>query len=111
MPTHSQPRWIAASTAPRITAFSPGASPPPVEIAILNAPAAPSAESGAALPRVQRAARGLDQLDVRVRVGLADFGRQTGGPRLVVSDDTVLDGDAHTGCGRAGWVACKDSRA
>src|SRR5437762_2488034 len=59
----------------------------------------------------EHAARGLDQLDVRVRVGLADFGRQTGGPRLVVSDDTVLDGDAHTGCGRAGWVACKDSRA
>ena len=44
----------------------------------------------------EHAARGLDQLDVRVRVGLANFGRQTGGPRFVVSDDTVFDGDAHT---------------
>jgi hypothetical protein len=52
----------------------------------------------------EHAARGLDQLDVRVRVGLADFGRQTGGPRLVVSDDTVFDGDAHTLWERRGSV-------
>src|SRR5438874_269176 len=129
MPTHSQPRWIAASTAPRITAFNPGASPPPVEIAILNAPAAPSSRSGAALPRARRGARGiswrtrgarrprlrtpargLDQLDVRVRVGLANFGRQTGGPRLVVSDDTIFDGDAHR-LGASGLGCVKDSRA
>ena len=37
----------------------------------------------------------LDQFHVGVRVGLADLGRQTGGPRLVVSDDAVLDRHAH----------------
>src|SRR5688572_25929766 len=33
MPTTSQPRWSAAMVAARTTAFSPGASPPPVESA------------------------------------------------------------------------------
>ena len=37
----------------------------------------------------------LDQLHVGVRVDLPDFRRQTGGPRLVVSDDAVFDGHAH----------------
>src|SRR5438552_18750896 len=37
IPTHSQPRWTALNTTARMTAFSPGASPPPVEIAILTA--------------------------------------------------------------------------
>ena len=50
----------------------------------------------------EHAARRLDQLHVGVRVGLADFGRQTGGPWLVVSDDAVFDGDTH---------AVNDSRA
>jgi len=27
--------------------------------------------------------------------GIADFGRQTGGPRFVVSDDAVFDCDGH----------------
>src|SRR5262249_37927809 len=36
MPQHSQPRFSAASTVARITAFSPGASPPPVLIAMLR---------------------------------------------------------------------------
>src|SRR3989449_1060516 len=54
---------------------------------------------------LEHAARGLDQLHVRVRVGLADLGRQTGGPRLIVSDDTVFDGDAHSGCEWHGVVA------
>ena len=44
----------------------------------------------------------LDQLHVGLGVGLADFGRQTGGPRLVVSDDAVFDRNAH---------AVNDSRA
>jgi len=44
---------------------------------------------------LKHAAGGLDQLDVRVRVQGADFGRQTGGPGLVVSDDAVFDRDAH----------------
>ena len=34
MPSTSQPRLMADSTAARMTAFNPGASPPPVEIAI-----------------------------------------------------------------------------
>src|SRR6266852_9287681 len=51
---------------------------------------------------LEHAARGLDQLHVGVRVGLADFGRQTGGSWLVVSDDAVFDRNAH---------AVNDSRA
>ena len=42
-----------------VTAFNPGASPPPVEMAILNAPAAPSSRSGAALLRARRGARAI----------------------------------------------------
>jgi hypothetical protein len=45
----------------------------------------------------EHATRRLDQLHVGVRVGLADLGRQTGGPRLIVSDDAVFDRDAHSG--------------
>jgi hypothetical protein len=40
-------------------------------------------------------AGGRDQLDVSVWPILAELGRQTGGPRLVVSDDAVVDGDSH----------------
>lgn len=40
-------------------------------------------------------AGGFDQLDLGVGVGAPDFGRQTGGPRLVVSDDAEFDGHAH----------------
>jgi hypothetical protein len=36
MPTHSHPRPTAACTTARITALSPGASPPPVLIATLR---------------------------------------------------------------------------
>jgi len=51
---------------------------------------------------LKHAARRLDQLHVGVGVALADFGRQTGGAGLVVSDDAVFDRDTH---------AVKDSRA
>jgi len=44
---------------------------------------------------LEHAARRLDQLDLRLRVRSADLDRQTGGPRLVVSDDAVFDRDAH----------------
>jgi len=44
---------------------------------------------------LEHAARRLDQLHVGMGIGLADLGRQTGGPRLVVSDDAVFDGDTH----------------
>jgi hypothetical protein len=46
---------------------------------------------------LERAARRLDQLYVRVRVVLADFSRQTGSPGLVVSNDAVLDRYTHSG--------------
>jgi hypothetical protein len=46
---------------------------------------------------LERAAGGFDELDLRVRKRAADFGRQTGGPGFVVSDDAVLDRDAHAG--------------
>ena len=51
---------------------------------------------------LEDAARRLDQPHVSVREGIAELGRQTGGPRLVVSDDAVFDGDGH---------GVKDSRA
>ena len=51
---------------------------------------------------LEHAARRLNQLHVGVGVGLADFGRQTGGSWLVVSDDAVFDRNAH---------AVNDSRA
>ena len=38
MPMVSQPRRAADSVAARMTALRPGASPPPVEMAILTAP-------------------------------------------------------------------------
>jgi hypothetical protein len=44
---------------------------------------------------LERAARGLDELDLRVGILFADFGRQTGGPGFIVSDDAVFDGDPH----------------
>jgi len=48
------------------------------------------------------AAGGLDEFDIRVGKRVAKLGRQTGGPRFVVSDDAVLDRDLH---------AVNDSRA
>ncbi len=44
---------------------------------------------------LEHAARRLDELDLRLRKSLADLGRQTGGPRLIVSDDAEFDGHAH----------------
>jgi hypothetical protein len=41
------------------------------------------------------AAGGLDEFHFRMREGIANLGRQTGGPRFVVSDDAVLDRDLH----------------
>jgi hypothetical protein len=48
------------------------------------------------------AAGRLDEPDFGMRKCSADLGRQTGGPRFVVSDDAVLDRDGH---------AVNDSRA
>jgi hypothetical protein len=44
---------------------------------------------------LENAAGRLDELDLRLRKGLADLGRQTGGPGLIVSDDAEFDRDAH----------------
>src|SRR5437660_12923924 len=113
MPTHSHPRCTAESTAPRMTALSPGASPPPVEMAIFTSTQG-LLDQPQDLARLRMAAerllgnhpalvdfdfehpaRGLDQLHLGVGVGFANLGRQTGGPRFVVSDDAVLDRDVH----------------
>jgi hypothetical protein len=44
---------------------------------------------------LERAPRGLDQLDLGGGEFLANLGRQTGGPGLIVSDDAEFDRDAH----------------
>lgn len=44
---------------------------------------------------LERTAGGLDELHFRVREGVANLGRQTGGPRFVVSDDAELDRHLH----------------
>ena len=38
----------------------------------------------------------LDELDIGMGKRRAEFGRQTGGAGLIVSDDAVLDGNTHT---------------
>ena len=40
-------------------------------------------------------AGGLNQPDLTVGVCFTNFGRQTGGPWFVVSDDAEFDGDGH----------------
>ena len=37
-----------------------------------------------------------DQLYLRIRKSLPNFGRQTGGPGLIVSNDAVFDRDLHS---------------
>jgi len=44
---------------------------------------------------LEYAARRLDELDLRLRKSVADLGRQTGSPRLIVSDDAEFDCHAH----------------
>jgi hypothetical protein len=44
---------------------------------------------------LEHASGGLDQAHVGIGEGISDFGRQTGGPWFVVSDDAVFDGDGH----------------
>jgi hypothetical protein len=44
---------------------------------------------------VEDAAASLEKVDLRVGVARADLGSQTGGPRLVVSDDAISDRDVH----------------
>jgi hypothetical protein len=44
---------------------------------------------------LEHAARRLDQFYVGVGVGLANLGRQTGSPGLIVSNDAEFDRHAH----------------
>ncbi len=100
-----------------MTALSPGASPPPVEMATRIALALPAASVGhqpedlsglrvssqrllgehelAVNHDLEHAARRLDELHSGLRVRPLDLGRQTGGPGLVPSDDAVLDAHPH----------------
>jgi hypothetical protein len=43
----------------------------------------------------EHAARGLDETHLGVGICFANFGRQTGGPRFVVSDDAVFNRHRH----------------
>jgi len=52
-------------------------------------------DEGAIDSYLERAAGALHELYRRVGVLTLDFGRQTGGPRVVVSDYAVLNGDLH----------------
>src|SRR5439155_18492691 len=98
----SQLRLSAVSTAARITAFNPGASPPPVEIARRIASFGEQFENLSGF-RVAIQLRFLEnrgpvandlettlarryELDVGVGILLADLGRQTDGSGLVVSN-------------------------
>src|ERR1041384_272317 len=97
-----------------MTALRPGASPPPVEIAIFNRSGLSRPDQPQHLPRlrvasdlflgkhqlavnrhVEDAAGGLDQLDLDAGNLPAKLRRQTGGAGLVVSNDAILDVDLH----------------
>src|SRR6185503_17147735 len=113
MPSTSQLRLSAVSTAARMTAFSPGASPPPVDSAsrIRSAGEQPKDFAGTRVPielglledglsvpdHLEPALAGRDQLNVRVGKRASNFRRQTDGSRLVVSKRAVFDRYAHVG--------------
>src|SRR6476661_5576157 len=118
MPSTSQPRLQAESTAARITALSPGASPPPVDNAILIisrfrfqegnnfAWLGMSAELGfledglSIRDHFEAPTSRRDHLQFRLRKTLSNLCRQTGGTGFVVSDDAVFDADFHR------WLGC-----
>src|SRR5437016_5186869 len=112
IPSTSQPRLIDARTTVRMTAFSPGASPPPVESAMrmtqllleqlqyLAWPRMPIQlrlfEDRSTIPRhFEASLPGRNHLYLRTGIRRANFGRQTDGPRLVVSKRAVFDRDGH----------------
>src|SRR5262249_55117515 len=95
-----------------MTALSPGASPPPVEIAMRMSGFAPDqsqyfsrlgvasecllGENEAAVDgHLEQPARGLDEANLGVGKGLFQLSCQTGGSGLIVLDDAVLDRDEH----------------
>src|SRR5687767_12428670 len=98
-----------------MTAFSPGASPPPVDIAMriyeaddlarLRVPAQGRLrkQRRAVDGHFEHAARGADHFDLDTGECLLQLSRQTGGSELVVSDDAVFDANMHGGvlsCGK-----------
>ena len=110
-----------------MTAFRPGASPPPVEMAMRmsawaldqsarSPPAAAWRRRGllrehqvAVHCHLEDSAGGRHQPDFGVGELLLQLSRQTGGSGLVVSDDAVFDDDPHAvllsnGMGAAGIV-------
>jgi methyl-accepting chemotaxis protein len=66
-------------------------------LALVGVPSQPQLreDHGAVDGHLERAAGRLDEPNVRVWVPLLQLGRQTGGPRIVVSDDAILDADDH----------------
>src|SRR4051812_11132786 len=113
MPRTSQPRLIAERHAARMTALSPGASPPPVEMAI-RISGRSRFQQADDLPRTRMSpelrfledrlsvARHLEpsapgglQGNGCVRKLLLQLGRQTDGPWFVRSNGAILDFDVH----------------
>src|SRR3954464_9086156 len=112
MPRTSQPRLIAERQAARMTALSPGASPPPVEMAMRIRRSAFQKRDDFARVRVAAQLRFLEdrravardleasaarrlERDVHAREFLLQLGRQTDGPWLVASNGAVFDFDVH----------------
>ena len=104
----------------RMTALRPGASPPPVEMAILIAESRSlivahvslqqcryltrlgvsadcflGEDEGAVDRNFERAPGRLLEAELRVRNRFLELGYQTGSPGSVVSDYAVFDGDMH----------------
>ena len=103
----------------RMTALSPGASPPPVEMAIRISVRALDQRQDLSRLRVpperllrkhqvtvhrhlEHPARRGHQPDLGVGDLRLQLSRQTGGSWLVVSDDAILDDHAHAGTPRVG---------
>ena len=103
-----------------MTAFRPGASPPPVEIAMRMSASQVPIDQADDLPLVgvptdlelrehelpvdrnlERPAGRFDQPHGCFGIPAFNLGRQTGGPWLVVSDDAVLDADEHRSSGQS----------
>jgi hypothetical protein len=96
-----------------MTALRPGASPPPVEMAIRSlesflphqrnhfagggmAPHGPLGKDRRIVRRdIEDAARGRYHLHLGIGKRLTQLSRQTGGSGLVVSDDAILDANPH----------------
>ena len=113
IPSTCHPRSIAVSTAARMTALSPGASPPPVEMRdphrgpglvdeaqhftrLRVAAELRLLEDRHAVEHdLEPAASGWTHGDLGAGMAFTNGSRQTDGTRFVVSNDAVLDRDVH----------------